>query len=352
MNFQEAFSVHELYKCHKLCRRNKQHKNETVNFELNLCRNICELSESILSHSYAPSKYRSFYVHEPKKRLIDALSYSHRIVQRSICDNILKPRLEPYLIYDNVACRIGKGTHFALDRLKKFFKLAYKQHGLNLYFLQCDIKKYFQSISHKHLKRYIEELSLDYESQDLIFKYIDSYHFAQTEDDQIGIPIGNQTSQWFALLFLNKMDRMIKEKLRIKFYIRYMDDFILIHNDKEYLKHCLEEIRKFVTNIGLTLNHKTQINHISRGISFLGFRTVLLKNGQVLRLVRGSAKTRLKNNYRRSNFLYKYGAVDKEFLQIRFQSYKNHLFHGNCHKWFYLTSKRYNKYKITAKEET
>ena len=351
MNFRESFSVLELYKCHKLCRRNKQHKNETINFELNLCRNINELSRNILSHKYKPNNYRSFYVHEPKKRLIDSLSYGHRLVQRSICDNILKPKLEPYLIYDNVACRIGKGTHFALERLKKFLRMAYLQYGKDIYFLQCDIKKYFQSINHKILKQYIKELKLEEESEDLILKYIDSYSFSGYGNNATGIPIGNQTSQWFALLYLNKMDRFIKEKLHIKFYIRYMDDFVLLHHDKESLKFCLNEITKFVNNIKLSLNHKTQINKISRGISFLGFRTILLENGKVFRLISGSAKRRLKNNYRKSNFLFKYGAVDEDYLRVRFQSYKNHLFHGNCHKWFYMISKRYNKYDIKPEKK-
>ncbi len=340
MEFKQAFSFLELYKCHTLCRRNKQHKNETINFELNLARKLAHISKELMNKTYSPLPYRSFYVFEPKKRIIDSLSYSHRIVQRSLCDNILRPRLEKVLIYDNAACRVNKGTHFALDRLKKFIKLEKINYGKNFYFLQCDIKKYFQNIDHDNLKNMIAQLNFEPNTNWLINTFIDTYSYETRNGKKYGIPIGNQTSQWFALLYLNGMDKFIKEKLRIKFYVRYMDDFILIHHSKKYLKYCYEQIKNYVESLGLFLNHKTQINKITRGISFLGFRTTISANGGVIRLLKGGTKTRLKNNYKKLRFLYKYNAIDDEYLKIRFTSYKNHYFHASCHRWFYGVMKR------------
>lgn len=321
MTFDEAFSFSTLYHCHKLCRRNKQHKDETVNFELGVSRRIQALSKSLISMTYTIPEYRSFTIHEPKERIVDSLSYQHRLVQRSLCDNILMPRLESRLIYDNCACRKNKGTRFALERLKHFLELQAKKSGDQFYFLQCDIKKYFQSIPHDHLKAVLKTLNFDHKTWWLIEKYIDSYPFSEGR----GIPIGNQTSQWFALFYLDVIDRFIKEKLKIKYYVRYMDDFVLVHEDKQYLMYCLESIRREVEKIGLALNSKTQINSITRGISFLGFR-MHVKNKKVIVGLRAKSKARLKNNFARLRFLHKHALIDDEFINVRIVCYINHYF--------------------------
>lgn len=335
MSFDEAFSFSSLFDCHKKCRRNKQHKNETVEFEMNISRKISDLSKKILAGNYYPTNYRSFCIHEPKKRVIDSLSYLHRIVQRSICDNILRPRLENYLIFDNAACRKNKGTRFALERLKKFIKLAKLEYGDSFYFFQGDIKKYFQSINHNILKEQIKKLNFEPKTKKLIFRYIDSYEYEIKNGQKVGIPIGNQTSQWFALLYLNIMDRFIKEKLKIKFYIRYMDDFIFLHNDHEYIKYCHKEINNLVNRLGLSLNRKTQVHNITRGISFLGFRTMLTKNGKIIRLIRGTTKKNLLNKCKKILFMRKHNVVNENYSHLRFVAFKNHYFLGTCHKWFY-----------------
>lgn len=118
--------------------------------------------------------------------------------------------------------------------------------------------------------------------------FIDKLLESRYSENGIGLPIGNQTSQWFGLFYLNVVDRLIKEKLRVKYYVRYMDDMILIHHDKEYLKLCKQEIEKCVSEkLNLKLNSKTQIGQLKNGIDFLGFRNILMKNGKILRLLRG-----------------------------------------------------------------
>lgn len=199
--------------------------------------------------------------------------FRDKIIQHSLCDNVLGPLLSKTFIYDNYASQKGKGTHFGLDRLKSFMQRYYRQFGADGWVLKCDISKYFYRINHDVLKSQLRRVIHDPDVLWLLDLIIDS-------TDGPGIPIGNHTSQWFAILYLSGMDHMIKERLGIKFYGRYMDDFYLIHPDKEYLLYCLEEIRKFLVPLGLELNHKTAVFPLSQGIDFLGFRTYMTDSGK------------------------------------------------------------------------
>ena len=152
----------------------------------------------------------------------------------------------------------------------------YRQFGADGWVLKCDIRKYFYSINHDVLKSQLRRIIDDPGVLWLLDLIIDS-----TEGP--GIPIGNHTSQWFAVLYLSGLDHMIKERLGIKFYGRYMDDFFLIHPDKDYLIYCLEEIKKFLVPLGLELNHKNGRVPADPGIDFLGFRTYMTDSGKVVR---------------------------------------------------------------------
>lgn len=146
--------------------------------------------------------------------------------------------MERHLIYDNAACRKDKGTLFAMNRLNEFLHSHYRIHGRKGYFLKCDIRKFFDNIDHEVLKNSLTRIVDDDRTLRLLFNIIDSYETASGK----GIPMGNQTSQWFALYYFDPLDRLVKEKLRIKYYTRYMDDMILISENKEVLKEALAEI--------------------------------------------------------------------------------------------------------------
>ena len=160
------------------------------------------------AHKYRLSPYNCFIVKEPKERLIMYNSFRDKIVQHSLCDNVLEPYLSKTFIYDNYASQKGKGTHFGLDRLKYFMSRYYRQNGADGWVLKCDIRKYFYSINHDVLKEQLRRLIKDRDVLWLLDMIIDS-----TEGP--GIPIGNHTSQWFAVLYLSGMDHMIKERLGI-----------------------------------------------------------------------------------------------------------------------------------------
>lgn len=148
----------------------------------------------------------------------------------------------------------------------------------------------------------------------------------QPNEANIGLPLGNQSSQWFALLYLNVIDRFVKEVLRVKGYIRYMDDMILIHRDKGYLQNCLKEIEnKCKTELKLSLNQKTQIGVVRNGIDFLGYRHILNKNGSITRKLRVSSKQRLKRHLKTLKKLRDKDIVDDNYVYIRKNAFYNHI---------------------------
>lgn len=212
-------------------------------YEMRLSEHIERLSYHLKGHTYRIQGYRKFRIYDPKEREIQALCYGDRIVQHSLCDNVLGPYLEKHLIYDNSACRKGKGTHFSLDRLTGFLREYNRKYGEKGYILKCDVRKYFNFIDHTVLKEKISRMALSEDVRWLLGTIVDSYECEPGK----GLPMGNQTSQWFALYYLDGLDRLIKEKLRIKYYTRYMDDMILIHPDKNYLKECLHEMEIYLT---------------------------------------------------------------------------------------------------------
>lgn len=323
MQLKEIFTFENLYDAYKSCRKSKQHKGEVIRFEANLSNNISNLIDELVTKKYKLGKYKEFLIYEPKERIIEALPFKDRVVIKCFCNVVLKPKIEKKLIYDNAACRKEKGTTFAIHRLEKFLKQEYiKEHNNKIFFLKCDIKKYFQSIDHQILLELLRKIGFSKDEMWMIEKLIRE----QPNNANIGLPLGNQSSQWFALLYLNIIDRYIKEKLRIKGYVRYMDDMILIHRDKSYLQYSLLEIKKICENeLKLSLNQKTQIGMVKNGIDFLGYRHILNINGNITRKLRVSSKQRLKKHLKTLKKLRDKNIVDDEYVYIRKNAFYNHI---------------------------
>ena len=327
MKLDEIFTFENLYEAYKNCRKSKQHKGEVIRFESSLALNLTKLRNDLITKKYKLGKYKIIYIYEPKERLIEVLPFKDRVMVRCFCDNCIKPKIERKLIYDNCACRKGKGTDFAISRLHKFMRHEHlKSHDNNFYFLKCDIKKFFPSINHEILINLLEEIDFNEDEMWLIKKIIKE----QPNSKDVGLPLGNQTSQWFALFYLNKLDHLIKEKLQIKGYVRYMDDMILIHQDKEYLRKCKKEIEEFCNEkLKLELNHKTGIGIVKNGIDFLGYRHILKNKGKIIMKLRASSKKRLKKHLKTLNKLYSKKIVDEEYVYIRKNAFYNHLKNTN-----------------------
>jgi len=326
--YEPMCSFQNLYNAHKKARRGKRDKAEVIKFELDLSQNLCLLQQQLQQKIYQPSEYKQFMVYDPKARTIYAPNYTDRVVQHCLCDNIIMPTLEPKLIYDNAACRLGKGTHFSIYRLSNFMRTHYRKHGTVGYFLKCDVRKYFENIDHSVIKRKLSNL-FDSDVVNLLFRIIDSYESKPNK----GLPLGNQTSQWFALYYLDGMDRLIKEKLQIKHYVRYMDDFILLHHSKEYLQHCHNQIKQlFEQDLKLELNEKTQIFPVKNGVNYLGWHFYLTETGKVIRKLVASNKRRFKRRIKLLQKNYAKGQIDNSTVKRSIVSTHGHLLHGHTYK--------------------
>lgn len=173
MKLDEIFTFENLYDAYKQCRKSKQHKGEVIRFETNLSYNINKLVNEIATKKYKLGKYKEFLIYEPKERLIEALPFRDRVVIRCFCDIVLRDKIEVKLIYDNTACRTEKGTLFAIKRLEKFLRHEYlKEHNNDIYFLKCDIQKYFPSIDHQILLDLLRKINFSKDEMWMIEKLV------------------------------------------------------------------------------------------------------------------------------------------------------------------------------------
>ena len=321
MNYDEIFTFDNLLKAHYKSRKNKRHKKEVIIFEENLFVNIENLRRKLIKHQYQITSYNRFVIFEPKKRDVAALSYVDRIVQHCFCDNYLTPLLDRRLIYDNAACRKNKGTDFARERVTSFLRYFYKKHRLYGYILRFDIHHYFDEIDHNVLKHKIDRIVKDETLNTFCKMIVDSFNHSSGK----GLPLGNQTSQAFALYYLDQIDRLIKEKYQIKYYSRYMDDGIIIHEDKGLLKQLLADMEEKLKDLKLTLNTKTTIIPLKNKFSYLGINYQLLSNGKVIRTISHFKKARIKR-YLRAN-----GNNDEtiQSLSAYFSKYNEYKFKAN-----------------------
>lgn len=340
---EKLYNFENLYNAHKKSRLGKRNNKEVIDFEMNLAKNIVDMSDAIKNKKFSLSPYYNFKVYDPKTRDIYALHYKDRVFEHCLCDEILAPLIEKKLIYDNAACRIGKGTRFALNRLKYFMndyfnKNKDKNNIVNLsnegYFLKCDIKKYFDNIDHNILKKKIRNV-INEDSEPEVIGIIDNIIDSYEKKLGKGLPLGNQSSQWFAIYYLDSLDRLVKEKLKIKYYTRYMDDMILITKNKDYLIFCLNEMRKLIDDeLGLKFNEKTQIFPIRNGVDYLGFHLYMKNNGKIIVKLRKQAKQRIKNNLKKLK--YEYYVDMKDVIKIResLVSMKAHISYGNTYNYW------------------
>ncbi len=258
--FEKITSFENLLRAAKQAQKGKKMKHNVSEFNFGLEGEILKLQDELRTQAYRPGQYKHFYVKDPKRRLISAAPYRDRVLHHAFC-NVIEPLFDRTFIYDSYACRIGKGTHKAINRCQRFVKAS-------KYVLQCDIKKYFPSIDYKILLSIITRKIRDKKVIWLAELIINSMA------NKTGIPIGNLTSQFFANLYLNELDYFVKFVLVEKHYLRYMDDFLIFGNDKKHLHKVKEEIAQFLGS-ALKLNlhpEKTTVLPVNLGVDFCGFR--------------------------------------------------------------------------------
>ena len=297
---KEDFSLEEVLKAYLSCRKNKRNTINQIKFEINLEENIFNLYKSLNNNTYYPGRSICFVVTYPKLREIFAADFKDRVVH-----HLLVSRIEPYFekrfIFDSYACRKDKGVHKAIEKLQSFISKLNQEKYKNTYYLQIDIKSFFANIDKNILYSIIaggggvnsKRIKLDKSTKrllkiiifydptknycikgdkDLLKKIPKNKSLFYTPYDK-GLPIGNLTSQFFANVYLNEVDKYIKRTLKVKNYIRYVDDLILLSNDKDKLVKWREDINNFlIKNLKLELHkNKDKLGDVKDGINFIGY---------------------------------------------------------------------------------
>lgn len=261
--YQAITTFENVYSAYLKARKGKRYIDYTLDFTNDVESELWSIIEDLRNKAYLPGPYHTFRIHEPKERLISAAKFRDRVVHHALC-NVIEPLYDWTFIHDSYACRNGKGTHKALFRAWEFM-------GNNRYVLKCDIRKYFPSIDHDVLKTIINRKLKCRDTLWLVNLIIDHGNYV-SETKSRGLPIGNLTSQFFANLYLNELDYFCKQHLKAQNYIRYMDDFMLFHNDKSYLHNCKASIRDFLDSLHLEMKSgKSEIFPVKNGFEFLGF---------------------------------------------------------------------------------
>jgi retron-type reverse transcriptase len=306
-------------------RKGKRFKKSAARFEEQLENELLLLQKQLIAKTYQPGNYKSFFIYEPKKRMISAAPYRDRVVHHALC-NIIEPVFEKSFIFDSYANRKNKGTHKAILRYQ-YFARKYK------YVLKADIKKYFPSIDHEILKKVIRrkiacgntlrliDMIIDNSNkQEAVFDLFPGDDLFTAVERKKGIPIGNLTSQFFANIYLNPFDHYIKEALGCKAYIRYVDDFVIFGNDKNELWQVLEQCRKFLAQFRLLLHpKKSEVMTTKDGVEFLGHRVF-----PDFRLLKKQNIKRFKRRFRKDWRLFEEGIMSENDFIVRFNSWQGH----------------------------
>ena len=264
--YPEIISKENLYRCAYMASKGRRYRDSTADFNFSLEEEIGLLHKELSAKTYCHGKYRLFKIYDPKERNIAAAPFRDRVVHHAVHD-VIEPIMDKSFIHDSYACRKDKGTHKAVDRAQSFLRA-------NSFCFHGDIKQYFPSISHRIIKNILRVKIRDENALWLLEEIIDSAKALPSDSAGVGLPIGNLTSQFFANLYLNELDYFVKFDLKMRYYLRYMDDFLIFNNDKKEMFGIKKKIRVFLKDIlELRLHEdKSQIYPVCGGIKFLGFR--------------------------------------------------------------------------------
>jgi len=324
--YPRIYDFENLYGAYLKARRGHRRDPEVLVFANNLESELIGLQNDLIWKTYRTGTYRRFYVNDPKTRLVAALPFRDRVLQHSLC-GVIGPLFERKFIYDSYACRIGKGTHAGAGRVTEFLRRAARIWP-RPYCLKCDVRQYFPSIRHGPLLEIIKRTVACPDTLDLIREIVGSW-VDPAEPDPKGLPIGNLTSQLWANVYLDQMDHFVKEILRARFFVRYMDDFVILHGDKAELWHMKKEIELFLADkLGLTLNDKTGVFPISQGVDFLGYRIFTDH-----RLLRKRSIKRIKRTMKRFQYLFSEGLIDAGRINTTVHSWLGHAKHADSYSF-------------------
>jgi len=284
-NFEKIISVENLLLAWKEFMRGKRNKKDVQEFQLHFMDNILFLHQDLKNKTYKHGGYIAFNISDPKPRDIHKASVRDRLLHHAIY-RILYPYFDSKFIRDSYSCRLNKGTHKAINRFRAFSRKVSKNSTRPCLVLKCDIRKFFANIDHKILKNILSKASFDTDILWLLSQVIDSFftsstgktngaqnHIYAMAEMGEGLPLGNLTSQLLVNIYMNEFDQFVKRELKVKYYIRYADDFVILSDNKNYLENLRPEISDFLDKeLKLNLHpNKVFIKTITSGVDFLGW---------------------------------------------------------------------------------
>lgn len=323
------------------CQRNVRWKPSVKRFVINAPEEVVRMHDELASGKWRNGVPKPIQITYPKKREALSILFRDRVYQRSINDNYLYPTMTKHFIYDNVACQKGKGPSFARRRVKELLWNFYcnsgsNYHSVNGYVLQLDIKGYYPNMKHDEVNKCFKK-NVDPEIYEMIVDILENQY-----SGSVGYNPGSQMVQIAGISLLNPLDHYIKEKLHIKWFIRYNDDFLIFHGSRLYLEEVLKNISQSLSDLGFSINaKKTTIKPLSKGFTFLGFCYRILKSGKVIMTLKSENVHHERKKLYRMVQKCKRGEMSKFTVEQSFDSWKRHAEQGNSWKLIQRMEKYY-----------
>lgn len=323
-NIDDIIGFDALYESMNKCRKGVMWKDSVAAYCMNGIERTLKLSQELKEGEYKARPPIRFMITSPKPREIASIKFRDRVFQRSLNDNAVYPAMCKSFIYDNFACQKGKGTDAARDRLKEFLRRYYRKHGSAGYVAQFDIHGYYPTMDHEVTEELFRK-KLDPEIYEMVERILHEQY-----EGESGYNPGSQLIQIAGISILDEFDHFVKEKMHAKYYIRYMDDFLIISDDQEYLKDCAKRVKEQLKKIKFTLNEKkTRVYPLKEGIEFLGFHFYLTETGKVLMLIKSENVKRERKKLLRLVEKSKRGDMPKEKVDESYASWRTHAAKGN-----------------------
>ncbi|MFH1290186.1 MAG: reverse transcriptase domain-containing protein [Nanoarchaeota archaeon] len=276
LSYEYLYSMGNLTLAWRKARKGKTKKQYVIEFEKHIEKNLLELHYELKNKTYFPKQLKTFVLRDPKTRVISKSDFRDRIVHHALI-NVIGPKFEKSFFYDSCANQTGKGTFFTLKRFDKFQRKVTKSYSQHSFCLKADIKHYFREVDTGILLLMIKRKIVGEDVIELIKKILSNIAASGGGElgyTQKGMPLGNLTSQFFANVYLSELDYFVKHILKAKYYIRYVDDFVILHKSRKQLETWTNQIEEFLADkLKIQLHpQKSRISSISRGIDFVGFR--------------------------------------------------------------------------------
>lgn len=361
--YNEIYNLNNIVKTTNKVLKSTKNKVKRENFEIYKTEHIINIKNRLVSKNVIFNDYNIFLINDPKYRIIMSENLEDKIINYLIAEHFLCKIYDSSFVDSVCATRKNKGNKYSLELLIKYLNKIKKESD-NFYVLKLDIKKYFYNIDHTILKKQLRRKIKDIDVLNILDSVIDTTnkkyvnrkiielkeeHISRVNNSHIvkqinelplyeynkGLALGNQTSQILGLIYLNDFNHFLKEKLHLKYVINYMDDFLILHENKEYLKDCLSQIKNYLkNNLKLDLNeNKTRIDNIKNSINFLGY-SFNITNKKIQIKIKQDSKKRIKKRIQHLEFLYEKGIVDENYCYNVIISYKG-LFNKMKSKNFY-----------------